>query len=192
MSPMLASFGGLAGFGMLPGGAMESIATITVGSGGASSVLLDDIPGSYQHLQLRAIARSASSGITYFAIRFNGDTGTNYTRHALTGDGSAAAAQGGTGSSSANIVNTIGVIPGSGQTASVFGAQVVDILDYASTSKNKVMRSFGGYDANGSGYVALTSSVWLNTAAITSVTVHFGGDTLGQYTTVGLYGLRAP
>jgi hypothetical protein len=36
----------------------ESIATVTVGGGGAATVEFTSIPGTYQHLQIRAIAWS--------------------------------------------------------------------------------------------------------------------------------------
>ncbi len=42
--PIVGQFGSLAGFGMFPGGAFESIATVTVGSGGASSIEFASIP----------------------------------------------------------------------------------------------------------------------------------------------------
>jgi len=40
--------------------------------------------------------------------------------------------------------------------ASAFGVCILDVLDYRSTSKTKVLRSFGGNDLNGSGRVNIT------------------------------------
>ena len=37
------------------GGDFESIATVTVGGGGAASIEFTSIPGTYQHLQIRGI-----------------------------------------------------------------------------------------------------------------------------------------
>ena len=77
-------------------------------------------------------------------------------------------------------------------TASNFTVLVVDILDYTNTAKNKVIRSFGGYDANGSGYVLLRSSLWLNTAAITSFSVDMiQSGNFSQHSTFSLYGVVA-
>ena len=42
-------------------GDFESIATVTVGSGGASSIEFTSIPGTYQHLQVRGLLRQSSS-----------------------------------------------------------------------------------------------------------------------------------
>jgi hypothetical protein len=39
----------------------ESIATVTVGSGGASEVEFTSIPSTYTHLQIRALARNTTA-----------------------------------------------------------------------------------------------------------------------------------
>jgi hypothetical protein len=174
------------------GGDFESIATVTVGSGGATSALFDNIPSTYQHLQIRAIAkRSDNANGTYLGVRLNGDTGANYARHQLAGTGSAATARAATGSTVAIATATEVVLPGNG-TANLFGAQIVDILDYADTSKNTTLRAFGGFDANGSGNVLLMSSLWIDTSAVTSVTLMSGGDTWAQHSTFALFGVKAP
>lgn len=97
MSLTLARLGIVAGsFPIAVGGDFESIATVTVGSGGASSIEFTSIPGTYQHLQIRGIARTARTGATpkreAVYIQFNGDTGTNYAYHNLFGTGAAAQA----------------------------------------------------------------------------------------------------
>ena len=172
------------------GGDFESIATVTVGSGGASSIEFTSIGSGWQHLQIRYLARLASAGEDVL-MRFNGDTGTNYVRvHQLKGDGSSASAAALT--SGTQIFP--GFIPGSGDTASIFGAVVVDILDYTSTSKHKVTRSFGGADKNGSGDVYLRSGMWFpsSIAAITSIALTGNGGNFAQHTTAALYGIKAP
>jgi hypothetical protein len=174
------------------GGDFESIATVTVGSGGATSALFDNIPSTYQHLQIRAIGkRSDNANSTYLAVRLNGDTGSNYSTHQLAGTGSAAVARGYASTTQAIGTGTEVVLAGNG-TANVFGAQIVDILDYSSTTKNKTVRAFGGWDNNGSGHVLLISGGWFSTSAVTSVTLFSGGDTWAQHTTLALYGVKAP
>lgn len=173
-------------------GDFESIATITVGSGGANSITFSDIPGGFQHLQIRGIGRTDWSGQAndQFKFQFNGDTtAANYAVHFLIGNGSAASAEGYT---SQGNMNAYSVLTGPTATASIFGAVVVDILDYASTSKNKVMRSLGGQDRNGAGNVAVASSVWLSTSAITSIKLIKIGTNFVQYSTFALYGVKAP
>ena len=71
----------------------ESIATVTVGSGGAANVEFTSIPSTYAHLQVRAIFRNANATDTTF-MRINSDTGSNYAWHTLRGNGSAVTAAG--------------------------------------------------------------------------------------------------
>jgi hypothetical protein len=81
----------------------------------------------------------------------------------------------------------------SGATASanVFGVGITDVLDYTNTNKNKVLRNLGGVDNNGSGRVAMTSGMWLNTNAITSITlVPSVGTSFNEYSQFALYGIQ--
>jgi hypothetical protein len=60
--------------------------------------------------------------------------------------------------------------PGAGNV----GASILDILDYANTNKYKTIRLLAGVDVNGTvatfgGVVGLTSGLWQNTNAITSI-----------------------
>ena len=181
--PIVGRFGSLAGLGslILPGGAMESIATISVGSGGASSIEFTNIPSGYQHLQVRGLLIGVSANDA--GARLNQDSGaTKYAWHRLNGNGSSATATAGTSTNNsyAAVFTT------------TYGAGfVMDILDYTSTSKNKTMRMFGGWDANGSGQVFLHSGLYMDTAAVTAVTV-FGVSNFAQHSTLALFGLRAP
>lgn len=166
-------------------GDYESIATVTVGSGGSSAITFSSIPSTYQHLQIRIIARDAG-GSGEFKIELNSDTTTtNYRRHGIQGDGSTAYAF-----TSNN--NTDAAMPYSGQTASVFGGYVIDILDYANTNKNTTIRTLGGHDLNGSGIMGFYSNLWNNTAAVTSIDLKIpGGTNFAQYSHFALYGCKS-
>jgi hypothetical protein len=168
---------------------MTALATVSVGSGGSSSVSFSSIPSGYSHLQVRGVYRDSNSGTGNSAVlmQFNGDSGANYARHALTGDGSSATAG---GQSSQNWF-VVGSSPDNGNTSNVFGANVVDILDYSNTSKYKTTRSLMGFDTNGAGQVELRSGLWQNTAAISSITLSVnGGFNFQQYSTFVLYGVK--
>lgn len=191
--PIVGQFASLARAGsfLLPGGAFESIATVTVGSGGAASMEFTNIGAGWQHLQLRFIARITRSGQARdgVALTVNGSGGTNYAIHELYGDGGSATAYG----VANQAYSTVYDFPASTATASIFGAAVIDLLDYASTSKNKTFRIFGGSDRNGAGIVGLNSGLWNSTSAITSVKVApLNGTDFVQHSTAALYGLRAP
>lgn len=171
----------------------ESIATVTVGAGGASNVEFTSIPGTYTHLQIRILGRDNRSGgavTDNWRIRFNSDTGSNYTRHEMWGDGGGSYSYGAgnetSGSGASLSLST------TSSTSNNFGVAIIDVLDYANTNKFKTTRGFGGTDNNGGGAVALSSALWRSTSAITSITL-FGenGGTIQQYSTAALYGIRS-
>ena len=162
-----------------------SIATQTVGAGGASSVTFNSIPSTYTHLQIRGIVREASGGFDQAFMQLNSDTGSNYATHNLNGNGSAA----GAGATASTTSMSVAAIPGSNQTASIFGATVIDILDYANTNKYKTVRSLSGTDNNGSGYAWFASGLWQNTSAVTNITI-FSTYNFVQYSQFALYGIK--
>lgn len=162
----------------------ESIATVTLGSA-ASSIDLTSIPSTYQHLQIRFMGSMTAGGPDDLRIQFNADTGNNYARHYMIGNGSSASASG-------TATTSFGVIGGNTlpTTANTFGVAIIDILDYANTNKYKTMRALAGHDANGSGYVGISSTLWQNTNAITSIKLFPISSTFPQYSTAALYGIK--
>jgi hypothetical protein len=165
-------------------GDYESIATVTVGSGGSASISFTSIPSTYQHLQIRFIARGASGGGILTTL--NSDTASNYSYHNLTGEGTTASANSGVNASNMLFVRNGGI-----QTsANIFSAGVIDLLNYANTNKNKTLRTLNGGDANGSGNIQLESGSWRNTAAIHSATLTHNGSGFAQYSQFSLYGIK--
>ena len=173
-----------------PSGAYDSLATVTVGSGGVSSVTFAGIPSGYKHLQIRAIwrdNRSNSGNGSYADLRFNGDTGNNYAYHQLQGYGTGVSAAGNANYGAIEVTR----VADAGTTSGVFGSTVIDILDYTNTSKNTTIRALGGYDNNGSGAIYLYSGFWNNTSAVTSLSITDSGGTLfSQYSQFALYGVK--
>jgi hypothetical protein len=185
MAPILGIYASqISGHLFAPSGAYDSIATVTA-SGSASVLTFSSIPSTYQHLQIRGIARDGvGSSIT---MTFNSDTSGNYARHRLTGDGSSAAAS---GSASTAFIPLLGAA-GIGSATSTFAALIIDILDYANTSKYKTARALNGLDQNGSGGVELASGLWQSTVAINTITLTDGGaNNFSTGTTFALYGIR--
>jgi hypothetical protein len=188
MTPILGILAsGISGNLWAPGKDYDSIATVTVGASPVADITFSSIPSTYRHLQLRGIVRSNRAGTAndQFRMTFNSDSGTNYSSHLLSGNGSAANAY-------AEVNGTYiytNAVPASTATASVFGIVVMDILDYADTNKNKTVRSLSGLDANGSGGVELGSGLWRNTTAINTLKVVAIGS-LVQYTQFALYGVK--
>lgn len=171
-------------------GDFESIATVTVGSTPVADVTFSSIPSTYQHLQIRYVARSNPAGNTFgnLYMRTNGDTGSNYTRHLLRGDGTDAVS----GGAASQAQNWAGVISGPNAASNVFAVGVIDILDYASTNKTKVIRSLTGFENNTSScYISLFSGLWNNTNAINALKLFDGtSGSIVQYSHFALYGIR--
>lgn len=172
----------------------ESIQTVTVGAGGSSSIDFTSIPSTYSHLQIRMISRNTAAGVAGTLdnwLRFNSDSGSNYSFHILQGDGAAAAAGAGTTQTRVRMPNQS---PGASSTANTFGAAVIDILDYTSTNKNKTVRALYGANDNttNSEYrVFLLSGLWYATpAAITSITILPETANFAQYSSFALYGIK--
>jgi len=170
----------------------ESIATVLVGSGGSATATFSTIPSTFKHLQIRSIARTANAAKAEDIVaQFNSDTGANYVQHLLVGNGSTAASYAATGQ---NFIK--GVTYGTGTTASanIFGAGVLDILDYTNTNKNSTIRSLAAMDLNEASTFAqmqVWSGLWLNTAAITSITIKCSsGANISEYSQFALYGIR--
>jgi hypothetical protein len=165
----------------------ESIATAT-GTGSSGIITFTSIPQTYKHLQVRAILRgTAAASANGTDMRYNSDSGANYTLHRLIGDGASASADAYTGRTGA----WLGLEVDASAASNIYAAAVVDILDYTNTNKYKTSRSMGAYDLNGSGQINFASALWLNTAAITSITITAASS--GNWTTgssFALYGIK--
>lgn len=172
-------------------GDYESIATVTVGAGGAGTIDFTSIATTWNNLQIRAMARTdRNDGAVQdiVTLTFNGDTASNYSDHYLFGDGAAAYSDG--TANRASIRNYY--VTTAQSTSNRFGALIIDIVDYKNTNKNKTTRTFSGADQNGSGNVSFTSGSWRNTNAITSIQLKpLGGSNFVQYSHFALYGIKS-
>lgn len=166
---------------------MHHIATAT--ANGNSTATFNNIPQTFSHLQIRFYGRSLNGATTDFTyIRFNNDqTPGNYASHWLAGDGATPFASSQTGQN--YLYGTI--FPGGTATANTFGCQIVDIIDYTNTSKNKTIKLMGGFDSNGSGAARLVSGLWINTAAITSLVCSVANAFEAVGSKVSLYGITS-
>lgn len=172
-------------------GNFDAIATVNAASGGSSSIEFTSIPSTYTHLQIRGIARTDRTGSPAqdaLKLQFNSDTGTNYSHHYLSGNASSVSA--GANTSSSGIF--IDGISNNSAATGVFGAFVIDILDYKNTNKNKTLMALSGWDNNGVGIVWFESGMWLSTNAITSIKILPNtGPNFLQYSKFSLYGSKS-
>ena len=160
----------------------EPIATTTLGSA-ASSITFSSISSAYTDLRL-VIVPTSSTGNMNGWLRFNSDTGTNYSITDLTGNGSAAASGRATSQTKFDFHYNTGSI---GTTPTLFE---IDIFSYAG-STYKTLLCKNSNDRNGSGSVAAIVGLWRSTSAINAVSFTANGDTFAVGTTATLYGIKA-
>ena len=161
----------------------------TNGTGSSTTVTFSSIPSTYKHLQIRWIAKdTAGTTVANLRITCNGITGTSYAYHQLYGDGTNVTA---TGTASAAFSNA-GIIR-SNATVNVMSAGIIDIHDYASTSKFKTFKCFSGSDANTvttADRVYLVSGLLQSTDAISSINLITTGTAFTTTSTFALYGIK--
>jgi hypothetical protein len=159
----------------------EPIATQTLGST-ASSITFSSIPATYTDLVLvLAGGTDAASG---WGLRFNSDTGSNYSRTYLTGTGSAASSGRDTNQTTADIAYN-GILGNNTNYNSI-----VNIMNYSNTTTYKTAISRSNNAATG---VDTNASLWRSTSAIT--TIEIKTTTAGKIFNIGstftLYGIAA-
>lgn len=148
-----------------------------------SSVTFSSIPSGYQHLQIRNVASVDGAADGSVRLRLNGDTGNNYSRHFLYGNGSSV------GSVAATSVAEMPIGAVNVSTTG-FGAGVTDILDAFNTSKYTTIRSLYGIKTSES-LIYLASGNWRNTAAITSLTIFPTSGNFIAGSRFSIYGIKA-
>lgn len=172
----------------------ESIATFTPSSG-TSSITFSSIPQTYASLQIRMLVRnngtSYGNGNGELRMRFNGVTTTTYDRHYLYGNGTSAV---GNVDYTSNDFSLESSVLGGNTLSNTYAPSIIDIIDYASTTKNKTARVFAGGDANAAAtnyMVRMTSLGWRNTAAISSITLSDNsGSGFASGCSFALYGIK--
>ena len=184
MSPILGIYASQIS-GHLYAASYESIATVTVGAGGASGFDFQNIPQTYKHLQLRFVAQSTlSATVDNLALYLNNDVTSVYSTHSVYGNGSSASVYAGSSQQRIYLPSIL-----SAATTAQFTVGVIDILDYTDTNKFKTTRALSGFDANGSGITGLSSGSYQSTSAVTRLS---GGTSanLAQYSQFALYGIK--
>jgi hypothetical protein len=149
----------------------EPINTTTL-STSAASITFNSVPSTYTDL-IMVFNGVADNNVN---LRFNSDTGTNYSATRIQGNGSAA--------SSARFTSQTSMHGSydSGRSTSIW-----QIMNYSNSTTNKTaLNRGGGTTDNVEAYVGL----WRNTDAITSVTVIVSGN-FSSGSTFTLYGIKA-
>jgi hypothetical protein len=162
------------------------IASQTVSSA-VTSVTFSSIPQTYTDLSL--VISGRSNFAAYYGggtLRFNGDTGGNYSYKRIYGDTSV----GSTGGTTTGIIDWD--VNGAPTTANTFGNTQIYIPNYTGSNYKSCSLNYTVENNSADGINGMVAGLWSNTSAITSVTFlsfTFATYYLQQYTTAYLYGI---
>lgn len=158
---------------MAAGSTYTPIATTTLGSNTAT-VTFSSISG---YTDIRAVlSAKLVTGSQSGMMRFNSDSGTNYSFTYLVN------------TASGRATGTTFALAG-GFTNTEFAPAIVDIMNYANTTTYKTVLDRRGY---ASSYTGADVSLWRNTAAITSISfIPENGDNWITGSTFTLYGIAS-
>lgn len=158
----------------------EIIATTTLGSA-VSTTTFTSIPATYTDLLLISnyTATVVDQGIR---VRYNSDTGTNYSYRNLVGY------SGGTLSQQASNVNHTRIAAVSSTNSP--NTVITNFIDYANTTtyKSHISRGNGMGDQSS---VEAFCGTWRNTSAITSIEIFLNSGNFTAGSTFSLYGIKA-
>lgn len=164
---------------------LQPIYTQTVGSGGATGVTFSNIPQTYTDLMLKiSVAGVYSGGNDSLGMYFNGSQ-ANESNTNLQGNGSSAYSQRST-YRGIGPINSIGF-----GGANVFSNGEIYIPNYAGANYKQVIVDLVAENNGTTGYQQMTSMLWSQTAAITSLTFDTAtsGQNIAQYSKFSLYGV---
>lgn len=158
----------------------DPIATTTLGSA-QSSVTFSSISGSYTDLILiTSTVGSATSGL--IKVRFNGDTGSNYSYTRVYGYGTSSTGSDRSSNSTSMEINDPG---------NYFNTQITaiaQIQNYSNSTTNKTMLARSGDQGNA---IIAYANLWRSTSAITSITIFTPSNNFNSGSTFTLYGVKA-
>lgn len=168
---------------------MTLISAVTVGSGGASNIDFTSIPSTYTDLLLKVSARRSDTSEGYLSLRFNANSGSNYSNKTLRGNGSSASSS----SDASTTFLDFWVVDGTGYTADTFASTDIYVPNYTSSS-NKSVSAENASEGNITGvYMQMTAGLWAQTSAINQITLYAAGapnGTFAQHSTAYLYGIK--
>jgi hypothetical protein len=168
----------------------EPIATTTLSSS-SSSFTISSIPSTYTDLRIVVVPKS-NQNETNMYLRFNSDTGNNYSYTFLSGRFAGGV----------DVINTFRGTSGGGTgiltdyrgvDTTNLGLITLDVFSYAGSTRKTVLGTSSEDRGNGatSSQVGRMVGLWKSTSAITSVTFSvLGVTTFVAGTTATLYGIK--
>jgi hypothetical protein len=161
---------------------MTLLETVTVGSGGTTSLSITNIPQTGKDLWIIISGRMTSSYVGQNYIRFNSnDYGNNYGEIVLYGGNSNSV---GVAYDEVDSDLRTGDLPGSLATANHFGVQTIYIPNYTGSEVALSIQTGSG-DQSSTQYQSFTQGYYSN-GPVTAFNLGFQGG-LAQHTTVSAY-----
>ena len=160
----------------------EPIATTTL-TAGTATVTFSSIPATYTDVV--AVVHAISDGtFANFNVRVNGDTGSNYSRTRLSGNGTSATSARATSQTSFFLADVSGI----SNTGRSF--YIVNFMNYANTTTYKtVISRTNTVNGNLGDGVELHAQLWRSTSAINEISFLVSDFASGS--TFTLYGIKA-
>lgn len=161
---------------------MIPIANNTLTSNTAS-VTFSNIPQDYTDLVLVFNPRGSSDVESDINIRFNSDSGSNYSMTRMYGQGATKGSDRQTNTTDINIGR---------QGGSVFAINIVNIMNYSNSSTFKTVVARSGHATSGSSITLGNCGLWRSTSAITSINlIQTGAQSYKTGSSFTLYGIKA-
>ena len=165
----------------MPTSTYEKIATYTIPSA-TNTYTFTSISGTYTDLEIVMTGTVSVAGRDP-SIRFNSDTGTNYSYTNLSGNGSSAL------SSRVSNNTYIQMTTNASWSTTIPCNTLVKVMNYSNSTTYKTTLN----RSNASDYASVDATVglWRSTSAITSVTLFLPSGNFNTGSTFTLYGIKA-
>jgi hypothetical protein len=177
---------------------MYPLGSVTIGTTGTpASISFTNIPQTFSTLEIRTFMRNNNTitGGSYAGFYINSDTSNTYSFYYWRADGSGTTSTT-TGTSAPAGIQPLGVLErntSNNDIANTYGVMLTQIPNYTSSTSYKIIKNYGGYDANGTGTCYFTSNCyWGSTNPVTTITINNGDGTSLGFTAgsrVDLYGI---
>jgi hypothetical protein len=163
------------------------ISSVTVGSGGASSIDFNSIPNTYTDLLLKISVRTGR-GFTNdgLSVKLNNST-SSYASRDLTYDNGGITTYVDLFGAGYNLNGQ-----GDGTTANTFSNQEVYIPNYNGSANKSFSSQSSVENAGTDARVEIMATLWSNTSAVTSIILSsYTANTLLQHSSATLYGIKS-
>jgi len=161
------------------------IASQTLSSAG--TLTFSNIPQGYTDLVISFNNAQSATGTPGITLRFNGDTGTNYSNTHLEGNGTTATSSRITSGTYTNTGYNIGLSATSNQPASA----TINVQNYSNSLIFKTMLTTNAQPLGSAPGVGATVSLWRSTSPITSINVTAQAGNFASGLNVTIYGIKA-